>query len=265
MLTAGSRKVILFHPPYAGKVLGPPLGLLSLAGSLREAGYTPCIIDGALRPDYLRMIAEEVRECVCFGVSLLTGPMIRDAIEASLLVRQLRPDVPIVFGGWHPSLLTGETLREDFVDIVVRHQGERTLVEILDRLEAGKSLDLVQGCWFKRDGVVHQNPDRPAVPLAAVARPAYDLIDFDAYEVSSGKRKLPYATSTGCPYACNYCTDMVFYNRRFNAYDVDRVVSEVTGLVKQHRLQEVALVDSNFLVDVHRAVAIAQRVRRVGS
>jgi radical SAM superfamily enzyme YgiQ (UPF0313 family) len=36
------------------------------------------------------------------------------------------------------------------------------------------------------------------------------------------------------------------------------VVSEVTGLVKQHRLQEIALVDSNFLVDVHRAVAIAR-------
>jgi radical SAM superfamily enzyme YgiQ (UPF0313 family) len=53
---------------------------------------------------------------------------------------------------------------------------------------------------------------------------------------------------------------MVFYNRRFNAYDVDRVVNELTGLVAQHRLQEIALVDSNFLVDVHRAVAIAQGI-----
>ena len=38
MLTAGSRKVLLFLPPYSGKLLGPPLGLLSLAGSLRAAG-----------------------------------------------------------------------------------------------------------------------------------------------------------------------------------------------------------------------------------
>ena len=52
---------------------------------------------------------------------------------------------------------------------------------------------------------------------------------------------------------------MVFYNRRFNAYDVDRVVEEMTGLVRaQHRISEVALVDSNFLVDVHRAVGIAR-------
>jgi radical SAM superfamily enzyme YgiQ (UPF0313 family) len=258
LATARSRKVILFLPPYSGKVLGPPLGLLSLAGSLREAGYQPEIIDGALDRDYMRRIEEHAKDCACFGVSLLTGPMIVEAIGASKFFRTLRPDVPIIYGGWHPCLLTAETLREDFVDIVVRHQGEQTLVEILDRLAAGNTLDLVAGCWYKQNGQIRTNPDRGAVPLSALSPPAYDLIDFEAYEKASGIRKLPYATSTGCPYACNYCTDMVFYNRRFNPYDVDRVVKELTGLVQRHNLAEIALVDSNFLVDVHRAVAIAR-------
>ena len=210
---------MLFLPPYSGKVLGPPLSLLSLAGSLREAGYVPCLIDGALDRNFPETMAREISGALCFGVSLLTGPMIHDAIEMSRLVRKLRPELPIIFGGWHPSLVSGQTLSEDFVDIVVRHQGERTLVEILQRLESGNTLDLVQGCWFKRDGRIIQNPDRPAAPLASLPAPAYDLIDFDAYERASGERKLPYATSIGCPYACNYCTDMVFYNRRFNPYD----------------------------------------------
>ena len=261
---AAKRRVILFLPPYAGKVLGPPLGLLSLAGSLRASGYCPQIIDGALDKNYRKRIAENLDDCACFGVSLLTGPMIRDAIEVSRFVRGLNPKLPIIFGGWHPSLLSGQTLREDFVDIVVRHQGEQTLVEILERLETGRSLDLVQGCWFKRDGQIHMNPDRPALPLGALPAPSYDLVDFDAYECASGERKLPYATSIGCPYACNYCTDMVFYNRRFNPYDVDRVVTEVTDLVKRYELTEVALVDSNFLVDVHRAAAIADGFVRSG-
>jgi anaerobic magnesium-protoporphyrin IX monomethyl ester cyclase len=253
-----SRKVVLFLPPYAGQVLGPPLGLLSLAASLRENGYAPCIIDGALDRNYLPRLMREIEDCLCFGVSLLTGPMIRDAIEVSRLVRKTKPKLPIIFGGWHPSLLPAQTIAEDYVDIVVRHQGEKTLVEILQRLEAGRPLDMVQGCWFKRDGRVHQNPDRPASPISALPSPAYDLADFDEYEAAGGERKLPYATSIGCPYACNYCTDMVFYNRRFNPYDVTRVVEEVTGLVRRHRLDEVALVDSNFLVDVHRAVEIAR-------
>jgi radical SAM superfamily enzyme YgiQ (UPF0313 family) len=262
---SSSRKVILFLPPYSGRVLGPPLGLLSLAGSLREAGYESCIIDGALDPDYRRRVAEEVRDCLCFGVSLLTGPMIRDAIEMSRTVRKLRPDLPIVFGGWHPSLMTGQTLREDFVDVVVRHQGEATLVEILQRIEAGKPLDFVAGCWFKRNGRMVENPDRPTIKLANLPRPAYDLIDFDAYERASGERKLPYATSIGCPYACNYCTDMVFYNRRFNAYDARDVARELAELVTRHRLTEIALLDSNFLVDVHRAVAIAEGILETGA
>src|SRR5580658_6344736 len=142
------RKVILFLPPYSGKLLGPPLSLLSLAGSLRDSGYTPCLIDGALDRNFRETIAREIGSALCFGVSLLTGPMIRDAIEMAKLVRTLRPELPIIFGGWHPSLASAQTLNEPFVDIVVRHQAEQTLVEILQRLESGTTLDLVQGCWF---------------------------------------------------------------------------------------------------------------------
>jgi anaerobic magnesium-protoporphyrin IX monomethyl ester cyclase len=260
MQTLRSRRVVLFLPPYSGKTFGPPLGLLSLAGALRESGYEPCIIDGSLCRDNRRIVSEKIAGCLCFGVSLLTGPMIREAIEISSMVRRLRPELPIVFGGWHPSLLSGQTLREHFVDIVVRHQGEKTLVEILKRIEAGISLDLVAGCWFKRDGQIIQNGDRATTPLSDLPPPAYDLVDFDAYEQLTGERKLPYATSIGCPYACSYCTDTVFYNRRFNAYDAGRVVQELTGIVRKHRLTEVSLVDSNFLVDVQRAVAIARGI-----
>lgn len=259
MLTnSAAPKVVLFSPPYEGKIFGPPLGLLSLAASLRVAGFQPVIIDGALEPKFLDIIARETGNSFAFGVSLLTGPMIRDAIAASRVVRQIRPDVPIIYGGWHPTLLTAETLRESFVDIVVRHQGEKTLAEILKRQQAGAGLDMVAGCWFKRGGKIHSNQDRPASPLTSLPAPAYDLVDFEAYARLTGSRKLPYATSIGCPYACNYCTDMVFYNRRFNPLDVATVVNDVVALVERHRLEEIALVDSNFLVDTRRAVAIAR-------
>ncbi len=143
MLTGRASKVVLFQPPYAGRVFGPPLGLLSLAASLREAGYQPLIVDGALGRNFAGVIEREISDCICFGVSLLTGPMIRDAIAMSRLVRQKRPDIPVIFGGWHPTLMPGQTLREEFVDIVVRHQGEKTLVEILDRLELAEP-----STWF---------------------------------------------------------------------------------------------------------------------
>jgi radical SAM superfamily enzyme YgiQ (UPF0313 family) len=249
---------VLFSPPYQGKVFGPPLGLLSLAASIREEGFVPVIIDGATTPDYLEVIAKEVPGAFGFGISVLTGPMIRDAIAASRVVRQVRRDLPIIYGGWHPTLLSAQTLQEDFVDIVVRHQGEKTLTEILKRQSSGATLDLVAGCWFKRNGKIVTNGDRPSSPLSSLPMPAYDLVDFESYARATGGRKLPYATSIGCPYACNYCTDMVFYNRRFNPQTVPGVVSEIVDLVKTYELDEIALVDSNFLVDTRRATALAR-------
>jgi anaerobic magnesium-protoporphyrin IX monomethyl ester cyclase len=255
---ANGERVLLFLPPYEGAVFGPPLGLLSLAASLRQAGYVPRIVDGAITPDFQTAILQEIEDCVAFGVSLLTGPMIRDAIVASELVRRERPGLPIIFGGWHPSLTPAQTLRESFVDMVVLHQGEITLLEVLRHIRGGAAPEMVAGCWFKSSGRIYRNPDRPPVALSALPQPAYDLVDFDAYARLSGSRKLPYATSIGCPYACNYCTDMVFYSRRFNPVEAERIVEEVAGLAERHRLDEVALVDSNFLVDVRRAGAIAR-------
>jgi radical SAM superfamily enzyme YgiQ (UPF0313 family) len=258
MLDQPGRKVLLFSPPYQGRVFGPPLGLLSLAASIREEGFAPVIVDGATTPKFLDVISKEVTDAFAFGISVLTGPMIRDAVAASHVVRQVRPGLPIIYGGWHPTLLSAQTLRESFVDIVVRHQGEKTLTEILKRQSAGATLDLVAGCWFKRDGRIITNDDRPSSPLSSLPLPAYELVDFEVYARSAGGRKLPYATSIGCPYACNYCTDMVFYNRRFNPQAVSGVIDEVIDLVETYRLDEIALVDSNFLVDTRRAIALAR-------
>ncbi len=252
------KKVVLLLPPYSGPPLGPPVGLLALAAVLRDAAYSVTVIDGAVTPGYLRKVEHETAGALCFGVSLLTGPMIDGAVAAARQVKRLRPDLPVIFGGWHPSLLPEQTLREPFVDIVVRNQGEKTLLEITDCLERGLSLDGVAGCSFKRDGRPVSNADRPVLRLGALPAPAYDLSDFDAYEQAGAKRTLPYATSVGCPYACSYCTDTVFYKRRFNALPAERVVSEVTRLVQAHNIREVSLLDSNFLVDTGRAVTIAR-------
>jgi anaerobic magnesium-protoporphyrin IX monomethyl ester cyclase len=250
-------KVVLFHPPYEGPPLGPPLSLLSLAPPLLDAGFRVSIVDGSIEPDFKNVLAREIRDSLCLGISLLTGHMIRSAIETSRLVRRLRPELPIIFGGWHPSLLPEQTLKEDLVNIVVRGQGEKTLLETAIQLREAKSLETVRGVSFKLDGRRVHNPERPVENVNSLPTPAFAMGNFDAYERVTGVRKLPYASSLGCPYACHYCTDQVFYNRRFNAYTADRVVSEVTELVSRYQLNEVAFLDSNFPVNVKRAVDIA--------
>jgi radical SAM superfamily enzyme YgiQ (UPF0313 family) len=252
------KRVVLLLPPYEGAPLGPPAGLLAIAAPLIDEGLEIRVIDAAVDPTWLATLEGELTQALCLGVSLLTGPMILGALAASRLAKRIRPGLPVVFGGWHPTLLPAQTLREASVDVVVRHQGEITFREVVRRLMDGVSLEGVPGCWYKPDGEPTANPDRPRPRIQDLPPLAYHLADFDAYERAGGGRKLPYATSLGCPYTCRYCTDTVFYDRRFDPLDVERTVREVPSLVGRHRIEQVALLDSNFLVNVRRAVAIAQ-------
>jgi radical SAM superfamily enzyme YgiQ (UPF0313 family) len=257
-------KVVLFYPPYDGPPLGAPLSLLAIAGTLREAHFEVVLIDAAITPNYLERVRAECESALCIGISVLTGPMIRGAIEVAKHVKQHAPSVCVVFGGWHPTLCPESTLREPFVDVVVRGQGEITIVELAAALANRGPLDLIPGLSWKKNGRLIANFDRRVQPVDTFAPPAFDLTDFDAYEQLSGKRELAYATSVGCPYACNYCTDMVVYKRRFNAYGAEHVVEELVGLVRKYRITNVALLDSNFPVDLRRAIAIAQGIRDSG-
>ena len=254
----GHNKVVLFYPPYDGPPLGAPLSLLCLASPLIRSGFDVSLIDNLLFPNYEQAILRETEDAVCLGVSVLTGPNISAAVRVSKAVKKLRPNLPIIFGGWHSSLATQQTLREPFVDAIVRGQGELTLLETVERIVGGQSWHGVRGLSFKdADGEIIHEPERPVANINDLPAPAYHLADPGIYAAVSGVRQLAYTTSVGCPYQCNYCTDMVFYKRRFNAYRVERVVSELSDLVPRYQIDHVPLFDSNFLVDRKRAVSIA--------
>ena len=216
------------------------------------------MVDAAIEPHWLNQVLHELRDALCLGISVLTGPMIRGAVRMAKAAKRERPDIPVIFGGWHPSLLPGQTLQEVFVDALVRGQGELTFLEVAEQLANEKSIHGIQGVSSKPFGLPQHAPERRVALLDDLPTPAFDLVDFGAYERVAGERKLAYATSVGCPYACNYCTDMVFYKRRFNALRAERVVGEITELVSRYRIDEVAMLDSNLPVDWRRARDIAK-------
>jgi anaerobic magnesium-protoporphyrin IX monomethyl ester cyclase len=252
------NKVVLFYPPYDGPPLSAPLCLLALASPLLQAGFEVKLVDNLTSPDFEDVILRETADALCLGISVLTGPMIGSAVRIARKVKKAYPGLPVIFGGWHPSLVPEQTLKPDFVDAVVRAQGELTLLELVQRLADHQTWHGVKGLSFKDEAGIHHEPDRPVANINDLPAPAYHLGNFDVYAAASGVRQLGYASSVGCPYACNYCTDMVFYKRRFNAYRADRVVDDLVELVGRYQIDEVALLDSNFLVDARRALAIAR-------
>src|SRR5215467_10804624 len=260
-----SKKVVFFFPSFASTEATAPLGILAVATPLMRAGYSVQIIDSTITPNFKRRVLEEVRDAVCLAISLVTGPMIRETVEIARAVKSWKPNFPIVLGGWHPSLLPKQTLESPYIDIVVRGQGEDTLLEVVQHIEARASLDLVPGIGFKRDRRLHFTSDRPLRPIVDLPPKAYHLADFDAYQRSCGRRWAMYISSLACPFNCSYCTNAGVYGRKWNALPPEQFVEETVDLSTRYRLEMIWVVDDNFLVDLDRARHIAEGLVRAGA
>jgi radical SAM superfamily enzyme YgiQ (UPF0313 family) len=210
-------------------------------------------------------VLEEVKDAVCLAISLVTGPMIRETVEIAKAVKAWKADFPIILGGWHPSLLPKQTLEAPYIDIVVRGQGEETLLELVQHLEAHAPIDLIPGIGFKRNGKLVFTTERPLRPIVELPPKAYHLADFDAYERSCGRRWAMYISSLACPFNCSYCTNAGVYGRKWNALPPEQFVEETVDLTRRYGLEMVWVVDDNFLVDLDRARAIGDGLVRAGA
>lgn len=257
-----SKKVVFFVPSFSSIEATAPLGLLSISTPLLKAGYEVRIIDSTITPDYKKRILEEIKDALCLGISVITGPMIRETVAVSKAIKAWNPEFPIILGGWHPSLLPGQTLEAPYVDIIVRAQGEESMLQIAERLRDGAPLNDVLGIGFKVDGKLHLTPERPLNTLDKMPEKAYHLADFDAYEKVCGRRWAMYVSSLACPFNCSYCTNAGVYGRKWNALPVEQVVQDTVELTRRYRLELLWMADDNFLVDLDRALQIAEGLVR---
>jgi radical SAM superfamily enzyme YgiQ (UPF0313 family) len=147
--------ILLFNPaPRSGwqaqRRVEAPLSLLYTATPLARQGYRIKIIDQFANPDWKKEFTEAIKQKpICFGVTSMTGPQILRALEACRAFRERHPDVPIVWGGIHASLLPQQTLANPYVDIVAVGEGEETFEELVKALESGTPLSRVRGICYK--------------------------------------------------------------------------------------------------------------------
>jgi anaerobic magnesium-protoporphyrin IX monomethyl ester cyclase len=259
-----AKKIVFFFPAFSSQEATAPLGILAVSTPLLRAGFEVRIVDSTITPNFHKRVLEELDDALCLAVSLVTGPMIRETVEIARAAKARYPEKPVILGGWHPSLLPDQTLAAEYVDIVVKGQGEDALLEIVRCIEAGEPPEGVAGTGYKQDGRLVFNTARALKPIRELPPKAYHLADFDAYQRVCGRRWAMYTSSLACPFNCSYCTNDGVYGRKWNALEADQVVEEVTDLVTRYGLSLLWVVDDNFLVDRERAVAIAEGLVRRG-
>ncbi|MHB8168346.1 MAG: B12-binding domain-containing radical SAM protein [Thermoleophilia bacterium] len=238
-----------------------PLPLMALAAPLKEAGFAVEIVDGRIINPHIPDILEAARGALYIGLSVMTGLQIRDAVAISRAVKRSCPDVPVVWGGYHASMLPEQTLAESYVDIVIRGQGQIPATELARRLAAGTSLDGIPGLCYKRDGET-VIADYPAlVDIDQFPPTPYDVIDTQKYMVNDvATRTMKYFSSQGCPFGCGFCAETSMYGRGWKGFSAQRVVDDLENLVKNYGVNGVDFADTNFFVSKRRVREICEGI-----
>src|SRR6267154_1490598 len=95
------RKVVLYNPQAVFFTM--PLALLAIGSELDPARYEVITVDARLDADSEATVLSQLSGAVCLGVTVLTGAPIADALRLSRAAKQRFPNIPVVWGGWHPS------------------------------------------------------------------------------------------------------------------------------------------------------------------
>ena len=253
------KKIILYNPKAV--FYDMPLALLALASNLDSKLYEVVIIDGRIDENASKTIQDNLKDAICFGVTALTGKPIVDALEKTLLVKKLAPNIITVWGGWHTSLFPKKTLEdESAIDISVQGQGEQTFKEIIDTIDKGESLELVKGICYRSDGEIVQNPPRLLQDMNDLKRIEYDFIDVEDYFEKKGQRQFDYISSTGCHFRCAFCADPFVFGRNYSAVEPDRMGEEFSYYYEKYKFTEINFQDETLFTYPKRIRALANEL-----
>ncbi|MEM2098280.1 MAG: radical SAM protein [Candidatus Bathyarchaeia archaeon] len=263
------QHVVLVNPPYRTKPHQhppfPPLGLGYLAAVLEKNNYKVEVIDcQASKFSYTEFKREiSKRQPTVVGATSTTR-LYKSALETVKIAKAVHPNCLTLIGGPHVTFWDENALKEcPQLDVVVRKEGEYTLLEIVQRLEAGKSYEDVKGITFRKNGEIVRNPDRPYIEnLDELPFPARHLWDLDSIRKAEDIFYL--TTSRGCVYWCEFCAAVRMFGRKYRMRSVKNVVDELEFLYKTYGATVFTFCDDAFTVDQARTEELCQEIKRRG-
>jgi anaerobic magnesium-protoporphyrin IX monomethyl ester cyclase len=234
-----SKKVLLLTPPYHTGIIEitgnwSPLNLVYLAGHLRAAAHSVEIYDAMTKnhtiDEVRRQVFSKNPDIVMIGAYTSS---INCALDVLRLAKIDNPHIITCLGGVHATFCYDEILTGfyGFVDYIIRGEGERTIVELTDALEAGNNLTEIPGLAFYREGKVVVTPDRKFADNLDELIPAWDLLEWEDYFFKLTDRRLAVVSSSrGCNHNCRFCSQHLFWKGTYRERTPQNFVKEIEYL-----------------------------------
>lgn len=240
-----------------------PIGILSIAGVLRQHGISVEILDfHTVEPENDDLMLQQIVEngnLRLVGFSVMSTH-VRHCLALLKRIKAARPHVRSILGGIHTTLYPEQTCEHPSVDYVCQGDGEFTMLELVRHLLDGQGTESeIEGLVWKTNDHVATNPRRPLHDLDDLPYSPYELLEIndyvwrpsDPYDPNSLSRYFELHTGQGCVYRCSFCINCLpqLYNRRYRGKSAARILDEIEYLINTFQAETIQFVDELFFLN----------------
>ncbi len=258
--------MVIFFNPW---VCGPgsrrfPLSMMHLGAMLKDDEYV--IVDGNVDPAPVETISSLIRsrdDIELLAVTVMPGPQLARAAPQCKTLKSRFPDLPILWGGYFPSMHTRAVLKSSFVDFVIRGQGENALVEFLKARRNRLRLEDIPGLSYTNGSEIVDNPPAPLrSPDEFPEILPYQRIEPEHYihPTFLGQRTAAHHNSMGCPFPCNFCGVISVHGNRAKIASPGRTERQLRYLKNEFGVDSIQFFDNNFFLGEKHAAELAERL-----
>jgi len=238
---------------FSGKTLHFPMGLGLILAALRsrmnlQISVLDNYVPGLSFEDILKKLHSDSPTYILLS-GFLGNFQYKFIVNAIGRIKEVSPTSLLIIGGPMASCIPKLLIQKTLIDFVVVGEGEATIIDLIQRLNDGTSIESCEGIAYRgEDGSAVVTPARARIKeLGEFPIPAYDLFQIDYYTdyIKQTGRCWEISNSRGCYAKCGYCR--LTFGQKITFRPFEHILNEVRYIIENYGINRFNFVDDNFL------------------
>lgn len=255
-ISPSNEKLGLFHKFVPRSI---PIGLGLLASYLIKHNYNPEIVDEEITITNENFIINKIKNMSApkvFGISAMTTNISR-ACDIAKIIKKIDKNATVIMGGIHPTVFPEEVLQSGCVDFIVRGEGEKAILTLLQELKKNNNNfeNIKNIVYLDKDANIKYNEtDMTPFDLNELPLFAYELFDKKHYDLGF------ILSSRGCPFDCIFCSQRAI-TKKYRSRDNNLVIQELDYLINKQGQTNITFFDDFFTGNKKRVFELCKMIR----